>query len=291
VSGRTISFTGAEGNLLAASLFEPSGPACLTALLLHGGGQTRHAWDATGARFAKAGIRGISFDARGHGKSEWAPSGHYRFTHLADDLQTVAKQVVERHGPTASIGASMGGLTTMLVNEREPDLFHANVFVDITPRMQESGVSRIMGFMAEHSAEGFASVEQAADAIAAYMPNRPRPKDLSGLAKNLRERENGRFYWHWDPAFAMGETSIISDNHSTEGQFSRACTAITCPTLLVRGAQSDLIGEDNVAHFRSLVPHADYVDISDAGHMIVGDRNDVFAQTVLDYLERLLESH
>lgn len=286
-----LSFVGAEQNQICATCFEPENAATLTVLLLHGGGQTRHAWDSTGERFARAGIRAISLDARGHGKSEWVQTGHYRFSHMADDLEVIAEKVAAQHGSVVSVGASMGGLTTMLLNERKPDLFTANVFVDITPRMRESGVSRIMGFMAEKSADGFANVEEAADAIAAYMPHRPKPKNLSGLAKNLRQREDGRFYWHWDPAFASGPNSIVADGQGIQDHFERGCMAVTCPTLLVRGAQSDLVDEENVAHFRSLIPHADYVDISNAGHMIVGDRNDVFTDTVLTYLERFKTGH
>ncbi|MEL6750709.1 MAG: alpha/beta hydrolase [Pseudomonadota bacterium] len=281
--------TGAEGNALAITECKPADAPKATVLLLHGGGQTRHSWAAAGERLAAEGYRAIAMDARGHGESEWLASKNYRMSDMAADLEVVANELASDAAQLVAVGASMGGLMTMLVNARNPNTFAANVFVDITPRMQAAGVNRIMTFMAAKADEGFGSVEEAADAIADYMPSRPKPTDLSGLSKNLRQRDNGRFYWHWDPAFAIGPDNIVSQQEEAEALLAQACKSIIAPTLLIRGARSDLVSTEDVAHFRSLVAHAEYEDISDAGHMIVGDRNDVFTAAVVSFLERTLE--
>ncbi len=140
--------------------------------------------------------------------------------------------------------------------------------------------------MGSKAAEGFTSVDEAADAVAMYLPHRTRPKSTAGLEKNLRLRDDGRWYWHWDPAFANGAHSIVSGGHEQMETVRQAVANIECPTLLVRGAQSDLVTMEAVDEFRALVPHAEFVDVSDAGHMIVGDKNDVFADVIVEFLTR-----
>ena len=96
-----------------------------------------------------------------------------------------------------AIGASLGGLTALLAEgEAAESLFAALVVIDIAPRMDPSGVARITGFMRGHR-QGFASLAEAAEAVAAYRAQRPRPGNLDGLRKNLRKGPDGRYRWHW----------------------------------------------------------------------------------------------
>ena len=135
--------------------------------------------------------------------------------------------------------------------------------------------------------DGFASLEEAADAIAAYNPHRPRPKDLSGLAKNLRQREDGRWVWHWDPAFVSGKFGSADETRASVVQpdrLERAVDALRIPTLLVRGRRSDLLSEEGAREFLARVPHAEYADVAGAGHMVAGDRNEVFNRAILGFL-------
>ena len=280
-------FTGSEGNRLVGDIREAERPLGV-ALLMHGGGQTRHAWDATAERLAAQGITSITLDARGHGQSEWVASKAYAFRYIASDLAEVVAQVRSRFGEKpVLIGASMGGLAAMLVCETyAPDLFRALVLVDITPQMEQSGVDRILGFMAERSAEGFASVEEAAEAIAAYLPDRARPRSLDGLSKNLRLRDDGRWYWHWDPAFVAGPEPIESEAGDYGERLTEGLRRARMPILLVRGSRSELVSERAVHTFLETVPHARFADVAGAGHMVAGDRNDVFAEAVIGFLER-----
>ena len=124
-----------------------------------------------------------------------------------------------------------------------------------------------------------------ADAVAAYNPHRPRPSDLSGLKKNLRQGEDGRYRWHWDPDFLKDDPES-SDPFITPNHLDEAAAALTLPTLLVRGKMSDLLREDGAKTFLEQVPHAEFSDVSGAGHMVAGDRNDLFSQAVLGFLSR-----
>jgi len=186
------------------------------------------------------------------------------------------------------VGASLGGLTAILLTgELHPGVACGVVLVDIIPDMEQAGANRIQAFMAEHATDGFASLEEVADAVAAYNPHRPRPTDLAGLRKNVRERD-GRFYWHWDPRFIGGTAdfppSEVADSPRLHAAVSRMVADV--PVMLVRGRASDLVSADKAAEFCQRYPEVEFVDVSGAGHMVAGDRNDAFTSAVASFLER-----
>lgn len=244
-------------------------------VLLHGGGQTRHAWSAVAERLASTGCRAIAMDLRGHGDSDWAPDGDYHIDAFARDLMAV---VGELGRAPIVVGASLGGMVALVAEgESQIGLSSGLVLVDIAPRMEPAGVDRIVGFMTAHPT-GFGSLDEAADAIAAYRPDRPRPDDLRGLAKNLRLGSDGRWHWHWDPGFLASGRGPGS--RAAPDRLDVAARQIRVPTLLVRGARSDLLSEEGAQHFLGLVPHSQYIDVAGAGHMVVGDRNDAFSGVI-----------
>lgn len=275
---RPLRFEGRGGALLAADAWGPESAAPV--VLLHGGGQTRHAWAGVGARLGADGWYAISVDLRGHGDSDWAPDGDYTVDGFVEDVVRVARALPRR---PALVGASLGGLASLLaVGESDEPVASALVLVDIATRLEPSGVERIMDFMHARP-EGFASLAEAADAVAEYLPHRERPRDLEGLRKNLREGEDGRLRWHWDPRFLEINQTSRRRNWSSD-RLDRAAAALTVPTLLVRGRMSDILTEEGARIFLDLVPHARYVDVRDAGHMVAGDRNDRFSEAVLRFL-------
>jgi pimeloyl-ACP methyl ester carboxylesterase len=283
-------FTGAEGNRLVADRFGRAGPPVL---LLHGGGQTRHSWRATAAAIARAGHTAYALDQRGHGDSDWVESGAYTFPDFAADAQEVARALAERHGEApVVIGASLGGIAALLAEGEAnaaggPALFAALVLVDITPRVDRAGVAKIQSFMSANAREGFATIAEAADAVAAYLPHRPRPRSHDGLKKNLRMHSDGRWRWHWDPRFIQGPKSVGGSRPEVEEALVAAAQRLRQPALLVRGASSEVVQDAHAREFLELVPHAEYLDVGGAHHMVAGDRNDHFAAAILDFLHRL----
>ena len=283
-------FIGAHGNRLVADVF---GSAGTPVMLLHGGGQTRHAWGRTADQLAAAGWTAYALDQRGHGESEWVESGAYGFTDFGADAAAVADALRAQHGAApVTIGASLGGIASLLAagtarrQERE-DPFSALVLVDITPRVDLEGVNKVQGFMRAHAQEGFATIEEAAVAVAAYLPHRPRPRSHEGLRKNLRLHPDGRWRWHWDPRFIDGPRPVGRRREEVEAALVEAARGLRCPTLLVRGASSELVGEEHANEFLQLVPHAEYADVAGARHMVAGDRNDNFSAAIIDFLQRL----
>lgn len=283
-------FTGASGNRLVADVHEPRGEGHGNpVLLLHGGGQTRHAWGGAARRIADAGHMAFTVDQRGHGDSAWVEDKGYAFDDYANDAVTVCHEIARLTGkPTVLVGASLGGISGLMAEHvGGPGLLAGLVLVDITPHMDADGVSRIQGFMAERMREGFATLEEAAAAIAAYLPNRAPRRSLDGLAKNLRQGEDGRFRWHWDPAFIDGPRNINHGWETGQQRLIDAARGLKIPVLLVRGQQSELVTEEAVNAFREMVPHADFADVSGAGHMVAGDRNDAFNDAVSGFLDKL----
>lgn len=279
---RTIEFSGVEGNRLKADFWDGHGHPVL---FLHGGGQTRRAWDRTAKRVAAAGMRAITVDQRGHGESDWVASGNYTFQHFADDAAAVVRQIADLfHAAPSVVGASLGGISALAAEVRQGPLLDSLILVDVTPRMDPEGVARIQGFMGERRDEGFASLEEAADAIARYLPHRQKPASLDGLKKNLRRTAEGRYFWHWDPAFMTSKHNINHNARDLMEELTAALPTLALPVLLVRGVESELVHEAFAREFVSLAPSASYVDVGGAGHMVTGDKNDIFSSAILDFL-------
>ncbi len=288
-SKRRIEFTGSEGNRLVADFYAAENPRGLV-LLAHGGGQTRHSWGGTARALAAQGVTAITMDQRGHGDSDWIASEAYDFQAFADDMTCAGRQINAQTGfRPAIVGASLGGLAGLFAagTETGDKIFSALVLVDITPKMKVDGVRRIIGFMSEHSEEGFANVDEAANAISAYLPHRPRPTDLSGLSKNLRQGDDGRLRWHWDPKFISSRRDADDHAKVVEAEGFTAARQLKMPVLLVRGRESELVGSDEVDALMQAVPHAKFADIAGARHMVAGDRNDVFTDALLTFFSEL----
>jgi pimeloyl-ACP methyl ester carboxylesterase len=275
---RAITFEGHGGVALRGDAWgDPAGPPVV---FLHGGGQTRHAWGRTAARVARTGSYVVTLDHRGHGDSAWPPDADYELPAFAGDVHAVAAAL--GRAPVV-VGASLGGLAGLLAEGDRPRTLRALVLVDVAPRMELDGVMRIISFM-RSGLDGFASLDEAADAITAFLPHRKRPSDTAGLAKNLRQGADGRWRWHWDPRFVRRERG---DPTFTHARLAAAARALTIPVLIVRGRMSDVLSEDGVRELRALVPHAEYADVADAAHMVAGDDNDAFSAAVVDFLARV----
>jgi pimeloyl-ACP methyl ester carboxylesterase len=277
----TSMLAGHDGLRLAVDMGgKPGAPAVI---LMHGGGQTRHSWGKAARDLVAAGYHVLSMDLRGHGESEWAPEGDYSMDAFVGDVRAVCATLP---APPALVGASLGGATSLMaVGESLEDIASALVLVDVVPHMEKRGVARIRDFMGANP-DGFANLEEVADAVTAYNPGRPRPASNEGLMKNLRTGQNGRLYWHWDPAF-QGDRRDRGTAHVFE-RMDAAAKTVRIPTLLVRGKASEVVSEAGAKHLHSLIPHAETVDVEGAGHMVAGDKNDAFNSAVIDFLNRTL---
>jgi pimeloyl-ACP methyl ester carboxylesterase len=278
----TVTYRGVDDVTLVADEWNgngaaPDGPASI--LMLHGGGQNRFSWKNTGQILSEQGFHVVALDSRGHGDSDYAPGADYALETLCGDVL----QVIDAIGrPVVLIGASMGGLTGILVADQAgPEKVRQLVLVDVVPRYDKTGSARIRDFMFSHM-NGFESLDDAADAVAEYLPHRSRPRNPEGLKKNLRQR-NGRWYWHWDPKLM---TKPEDDPELRVEKIERAAMDLTIPILLIRGKLSDVVSVDGVNDFLEKAPTAEFVELADAGHTAAGDDNDAFTDAVVQFVTR-----
>ncbi|MDV7352719.1 alpha/beta hydrolase [Rhodococcus oxybenzonivorans] len=290
----STTFRGA-GVTLVADLWPATTNECETrgvAVFLHGVAQTRHSWRRTAARVGSAGWTAYSVDLRGHGDSDWAADGCYGVSaHLAD-LRNIVQSVRKFHPglPVAIIGASLGGKVSLIGLGEDSELADILVLIDIAVTVEARGGRRVRDFM-KSAPGGFASLEEAAEAVAAYQPGKARAANIDGLKKNLRLRD-GRWYWHWDPAMLAPQDTKDPDGPVSVEIWRRATNAaraITRPVLLVRGQASDVVSEAGVAEMRDLIPHLEVIDVTEAGHMVTGHDNDKFTAGLGDFLARAAE--
>ncbi|WP_197507058.1 alpha/beta fold hydrolase [Mycobacterium sp. 852002-50816_SCH5313054-b] len=284
----TFSTRGSGGvRIVADRLGDPRARAVV---FLHGGGQTRRSWAKAAAAVAKRGWQAVTIDLRGHGESDWSSDGDYRVVSFAADVQEVLRTLPPQ---PVLVGASLGGFTSMLLEgELSPGTASAVVLVDIVPNMEQSGATRIHDFMSDKVESGFGSLEEVADAIAEYNPHRPRPTDLDGLTTNLRRRGD-RWYWHWDPQFISGAAPYPPFEVTDPDRMHTAVEAILrngVPMLLIRGQVSDLVSQERADEFLARFPQVEFTDVRGAGHMVAGDRNDIFAEAVLNFLARRVDA-
>ena len=256
-------------------------------LFAHGGGQTRHAWGKTAQMLAQHGWHSISLDLRGHGESNWHPTGDYRIEAFAEDLRGIAGLFDQ---PPVLVGASLGGIAGLIAEgEAKHPVFKAIILVDVAHLTENKGAERILSFMNERMEDGFSDVQEAGKAIANYLPHRSRSIDIEGLKKNLRLGSDGRYRWHWDPKFLAHADHLREEMSDNNSRYAAAARSLDIPTLLVRGHMSDVLSQDAAMEFLSLVPHAKFTDVQSAGHMIAGDRNDVFSDAILNFLNNIRE--
>jgi len=228
---------------------------------------------------ADEGFHVVALDSRGHGDSDRSPDATYTVDALCADTIMVLEQIGR---PVVLIGASMGGMTGIMVADvAGPQTVTKLVLVDVVPRYEKDGSARIRDFMFSH-VHGFATLEEAADAVAEYLPHRTKPRSPDGLKKNLRRRD-GRWYWHWDPKFL---TAPADDAFVRQEKLERAAMDLTIPILLIRGKLSDVVSPEGVKDFLAKVPHAEFVELSDAGHTAAGDDNDAFSEAVVQFVSR-----
>ncbi|MCW2492624.1 MAG: alpha/beta hydrolase fold protein [Frankiales bacterium] len=271
-------FLAYQGLRLAADQWGP--PEGRAVILQHGGGQTRHAWRGTGEVLGEAGFHAIAYDARGHGDSDWSPSGDYSQDSMVCDLQEIVRALGD--ASPVLVGASMGGGTSLVAAGEHVVDASALVLVDVAPRIEPAGVANIQAFMTRNP-DGFGTLDEVADAIASYQPHRQRPTSLKGLAKNVRLAPDGRYRWHWDPRLFVERKFDLS---AREERLRACARALQIPSLLVRGGMSDVLSDEGVRDFLEAAPRAEYLNIANAGHMVAGDRNDMFGKAVVEFLTR-----
>lgn len=233
-------------------------------VFLHGGGQTAYTWQRVAERFATD-YHILAPDARGHGDSGWSPTGEYHLDDFRDDLRAFVETLGLNDFVLA--GMSMGGVTSLAYAGEYGDTLRGLMIVDVAPKVEAAGRDRILGFM--RGRKSFDSLDEAVDYAHAFNPLRSPEALRLTLPQNLRRHEDGRLRWKWDPAF-------VGSARQTEQQIVRAelwdvAARIPCPTLVIHGAQSDVLSRETGERLAATIPQGRLLTISGAGHSVQGD--------------------
>lgn len=268
---------GADGNAIVADAFGEQGQVPM--LFLHGGGQSRSAWRGAARALANDGYYAVSLDLRGHGDSDWAPDGNYAFDRHVADLDTIVSGLGR---PAILVGASLGGHIALIAAARMPHRVRALALADVTPWIDEDDADELRGAM-RRSAEGFDTVEDAAAAVDALRGVASRGS-AERLRAHMRQGNDGRLYWRWDPRFIRDEFV----RHGGEGGlFAASAAALRVPALLMHAEFSTVVTAGQVRRFHEVVPDLRYERIAGVGHMVSGDDNDAYLPALRRFLGSL----
>lgn len=280
-------FKGHGGITLAADVGgDPANPAVI---LLHGAGQNRHYWAKAARALISAGRYVISLDLRGHGDSDWAADQDYSLDAFIADLLAVLEQVQVK---PAIVGSMLGGLIGLTaIGERTlhdtDEIAGALILANSNPRIQNDRRLRITDFLSSRP-EGFASLEDAAATLTAYRGCEPDARTAGSLRRNLRKREDGRWYWHYDPAVVANDNPKRVRLDLDTPRIERAAGTISAPTLLVRGRTNNIIDRNNVEELKALIPQAETAEVDEISNIVSGESGDSFDAEILSFLERVM---
>lgn len=252
-------------------------PADPPLLLLHGGGQSAHTWDA----FCMAvgpGWRCLALDQRGHGDSAWSSDGAYTMHDHARDIAAVVG-TLELQRPVL-VGMSMGGINALAYAAQHAGSMRALVCVDIGPEAQHEPVERLMAGL--DSYRRFDSPAHAAESLSRLGARRDVELLRATLSLNLREQPQGGWTWKYDPRTLIGITAdqIMASRRPLWGVLQR----ISCPVLVARGADSEIFSPEDARRFAAALPDARVVDVPKARHSVQTDNPRGLAAAVLDFI-------
>lgn len=238
------------------------------AVLVHGGGQNAHTWDTVALAL---GMPVLAIDLPGHGHSSWRDDGTYEVESMADDLAVAIRALA----PAARVvvGMSLGGLTSLALADRHPDLVRSLVLVDITPGVTPVKVKAVTDFI--NGPQAFASFDDLLRRTIEHNPTRSESSLRRGILHNARQLDDGSWEWRYDRRKARaGRADPPSDLPTNEIGASRwsAVDRLTCPVTLVRGATSPVVDDADVAELLRRRPDAVVHVVEQAGHSVQGDQ-------------------
>ena len=245
-----------------------------TMLLLHGRTQSAHSWDFAALAF-RADYHVISLNQRGHGESEWAPDGDYTGHAQVQDVAEVVSAL--GLAPVVVIGHSMGGRNAMVYAGKHPDELRALVVVEMAPARALSEAPR-MGIWHLLPTEAD-SLEEYVEAAQRVNPRRTKEQLRGSLRHQLRQFSSGKWSWKWDPV--LRDTDVGGWSSDEMWQFTGS---IQCPTLFVRGGESNLISDETAQRITMEMSDAKVLTVPNAGHLVPGDKPAAFQQVVQEFL-------
>jgi pimeloyl-ACP methyl ester carboxylesterase len=246
-------------------------------VLLHGLRGHAHSWDSLSAAIC-ADYHVLALDQRGRGDSDWAKDGVYTTEAYVTDLLGFTEAL--RLDSFALAGHSMGGRNAMAFSARYPQRVQKLIIVDIGPTSDPRGGERIRREIVEVP-EAFDTF----DAVVAYISAQNRYASAEILRRRLvymtKPLPNGKIGWRYDPAIREQWRKGVPASEDLWPALRR----ITCPTLIVRGVESDVLSPEVARQMLAAMPRARVVEIQRSAHMVFEDNPDDFLLAVSEFLK------
>jgi pimeloyl-ACP methyl ester carboxylesterase len=242
-------------------------------VLVHGGAQNAHTWDTVALALDRP---LVAVDLPGHGHSDWRDDRRYWPADNANDVATVMRALA----PSVDlvVGMSLGGLTSIALAARDPELVPRLVLVDVTPGVDREKAAPIAAFVA--GPERFESFDEILERTIAFNPTRTESSLRRGILHNAREQDDGSWTWRYD-RWRLGEGEDIPDFGPLWDDVSK----LSMPLMLVRGADSGVVGDEDVAELRRHQPGVRVEVVEGSGHSVQGDRPVELARLIEGFLE------
>jgi pimeloyl-ACP methyl ester carboxylesterase len=254
---------------------EPSAPPVL---LLHGVTGHARTWDGEARALAER-YRVLALDQRGHGDSDPAPDGDYSTDSLVGDVAAFADALALP--PVLLVGLSLGGRVAIAFAARHAAAVERLVVIDIGPELPPAGAGRV-GMLMAGSPERFASVE---DAVAHARAGNPRYDDAllrHRVVHAVRPLPGGGYTWKYDRAI---RDAVRAGRWRDGLDLWPLWKTLACPTVIVRGAESDILTGDIAGRMLASQPRARLVEVVGAGHTVPGDRPAEFLAALREFLD------
>lgn len=235
-------------------------------VLIHGGAQNAHTFDTVALALERP---LIALDLPGHGHSDPSPYPHSAIASHADDVARALEQTLDSALPL--VGMSLGGLTSILVAKRRPDLVRSLVLIDITPGVNPVKSRHITNFV--NGPATFQSFDELLERTVEHNPTRSVSSLRRGILHNALERPDGTWVWrhqqHAPSKLTAPET----------GDLWEVLGSLAMPVTLVRGmAAGSVVDDEDEAELLARQPNAKIIHVDNAGHSIQGDQPVVLAE-------------
>jgi pimeloyl-ACP methyl ester carboxylesterase len=242
---------------------------------LHGGAQTAHSWDDF-APVMRGDYHVYALDQRGHGDSDWAADGDYGRQTQCEDVAAFVSAL--GLSPFILAGLSMGGINAITYTARYPENVRALIIVDVGPEIEARGRENIQNFISQ--IDELDSFEAFVERAHRFNPRRSLENLRQRLSHNLKQLPNGKWTWKFDQKrLGTGVRSGIGP----EGLWDDV-RKIRCPTLIVRGGESDILAPEAAERMRAAIPNCRIAVVPGAGHSVMGDNPAGFAAAVREFL-------
>jgi pimeloyl-ACP methyl ester carboxylesterase len=254
------------------------GPTPPELVLLHGGAQNAHTWDTVALALDRP---LLAVDLPGHGHSDWRADRAYWPAENARSVATVVRQLAP--DAAAVVGMSLGGLTALALAAHAPDLVRSLVLVDVTPGVDREKASAIASFV--NGPESFASFDEILERTIAFNPTRTESSLRRGILHNACERPDGSWSWRYDRFLPEPDAADVPAPAIPDfGTLWDAVDSLRVPVMLVRGADSPVVDDQDVAELRRRLPSVRVEVVEHAGHSIQGDQPLELARLVTDFV-------